>query len=251
MLSGDEVSAHDRQPRRVGRRRSRRASRPGRRRAGRASCRPPSGPARGPSDTVTWPVTVSASSEQDLLALANLERRGEVRGDGRLADAALRVEDRDHRRPALPVAQLRSSRSGSPGPSRRRRSSTGCTSPRPASGSTSAVYGRLKNSSPASARDAPEPSRRGPAATGPSAPGCAGRPRGGARSTRATCRGRSRRRGSRRRRRGGSRGAPRARSGQPIAIASKPAIRSSASDGALLRRREGDDDGRSGHGAGS
>ena len=33
--------------------------------------------------------------EQDRLALAGLERGGEVRGDGRLADAALRVEDGD------------------------------------------------------------------------------------------------------------------------------------------------------------
>ena len=38
--------------------------------------------------------------EQDLLALVELERRGEVRRDGRLADAALRVEDRDDGRPA-------------------------------------------------------------------------------------------------------------------------------------------------------
>ena len=56
-------------------------------------------------------------------------------------------------------------------------------------------------------------------------------PRGGARSTRARCRGRSRRRGSRRRRRGGSRGATRARPDAEIAIASKPAIRSSAITG--------------------
>ena len=44
--------------------------------------------------------------EQDPLAVVELERGGEVRRDGRLADAALRVEDGDDGRPALPVAHL-------------------------------------------------------------------------------------------------------------------------------------------------
>ena len=44
--------------------------------------------------------------EQDLLVAMDLERRREVGRDGRLADAALRVEDRDDGRPARPVAHL-------------------------------------------------------------------------------------------------------------------------------------------------
>ena len=44
--------------------------------------------------------------EQDRLALADLERRREVGRDGRLADAALRVEDRDRRGAAMPAAEV-------------------------------------------------------------------------------------------------------------------------------------------------
>ena len=46
--------------------------------------------------------------QQDRLALAGLECRGEVRGDGRLADAALRVEDRDRRGPRVPAGRATS-----------------------------------------------------------------------------------------------------------------------------------------------
>ena len=44
---------------------------------------------------VTWPVTVSASTSRTFWPLVDLEGAREVRRDGRLADAALRVEDRD------------------------------------------------------------------------------------------------------------------------------------------------------------
>src|SRR5688500_2366237 len=44
--------------------------------------------------------------EEHLLAMAELERGRQARGDRRLADAALGVEDGDHGRPPLPLAQI-------------------------------------------------------------------------------------------------------------------------------------------------
>ena len=44
--------------------------------------------------------------EQDPLAVVELEGGREARRDGRLADAALRIEDRDDRRALLPIAHL-------------------------------------------------------------------------------------------------------------------------------------------------
>ena len=77
--------------------------RSGRPRARRASESTTVRTASTPSDVVTWPVTVSASMSRTFWPLADLEGGGEVGRDGRLADAALRVEHGDDRRPAGPA----------------------------------------------------------------------------------------------------------------------------------------------------
>ena len=99
--------------------------------------------------------------QQDLLAAAELERRREVRGDRRLADAALRVEDRDDRRPALPVAHLDEPAwiiGPEPSSTVIDRMHIASTRQRIAS----AEYGRVKNSSPTSARTRPSHRVEGP-----------------------------------------------------------------------------------------
>ena len=68
------------------------------------------------------------------------QRRREVGGDHRLADAALRVEHERASGRGGPIRRCRW-RPGGPGPCRRRSRSTGCTSPRPATGSTPACTG--------------------------------------------------------------------------------------------------------------